>query len=123
MHVTDICRIPETAGLVTFTSSAGQAWGRWQDASPVGSSCLVEVDLPDPVTAWQPAQGPDALAGTPGADLTVCAVVDSVDSDGIVALRLASAIVLVEWDATEIPSPGERIRFSTPRVELYPYKL
>ncbi|MFE6699809.1 hypothetical protein [Streptomyces sp. NPDC057718] len=123
MHITGICKIPDTTNLVTFASSAGQAWGRWQGTPPTDSSCFVEVDIPDPVSAWEPAQGIDALTGTAEEVLDVCAVVDSVDHDGIVALRLASDIILVEWEAVERPSPGERIQFSTSRVELYPYQL
>ncbi|MET9768638.1 hypothetical protein [Streptomyces sp. NPDC006415] len=123
MQITDMRKIPGTTELVTFTSSAGHAWGRWHGTPPADSSCSVEVDIPDPVTEWEPAQGPDALTGAAGTDLNICAVVDSMDSDGIVALRLASAIILVEWEATEHPSPGERIQFSTSRVGIYPYKL
>lgn len=123
MHITGIRKIPDATELVTFTSSAGQAWGRWHGSPPTGSSGFVEVDIPDPVTTWEPAHGPDALAGTPETDLNVCAVVDSVDNDGIVALRIDSAIILTEWEAVERPSPGEWIQFSTSRVELYPYKL
>ncbi|MFI1780052.1 hypothetical protein [Streptomyces rubiginosohelvolus] len=84
---------------------------------------MVEVDIPDPVTTWEPTQGTDALAGAAEEILSVCAVVDSVDHDGIVALRLASDIILVEWEAVDRPSAGERIHFSTSRVELYPYQL
>lgn len=123
MRITDIDKIPGTAELVTFASSAGQAWGRWQGTPLTDSSCFVEVDIPDPVTAWEPAQGADALTGTAEEILNVCAVVDSVDHDGIVALRLASDIILVAWEAIDRPSPGERIQFSTSRVELYPYQL
>ncbi|APS21871.1 hypothetical protein TK78_25345 [Streptomyces sp. Tue 6075] len=123
MHITGICKIPDTTELVTFASSAGQAWGRWQGTPPTDSSCLVEVDIPDPVTVWESTQGTDALTGAAEEILSVCAVVDSVDHDGIVALRLASDLILVEWEAVDPPSPGERIQFSTSRVELYPYKL
>ncbi|MFD9405706.1 hypothetical protein ACFWBN_01615 [Streptomyces sp. NPDC059989] len=123
MHIVDIREIPGSPGSVTFTGSAGRAWGLWHGELPPDGSSHVEIDIPEPVTAWQPADSPDVLAGDPPADTTVCAVVDSVDEDGVVALRLASDIVLVDWEADGVPSAGERITFVTPGIELYPYTL
>lgn len=123
MQISDVREVPESAGLVTFRGPAGRAWGRWYGDLPPGSSCFVEIDIPNSITSWESAQEPDTLAGEPNEDLTVCAVVESVDEDGIVALRITSDIILVEWEAPEQVTPGQRIRFSTPSAEIYPYTL
>ncbi|MGW4629391.1 hypothetical protein [Streptomyces rubiginosohelvolus] len=123
MHIADIREIPDSAGLVTFTGPAGRAWGRWHGDVPPVSSCFVEIDIPDSITNWESTQKPDILTGEPEEELTVCAVIDSVDEDGMVALRMNSDIILVEWEATQQAAPGDRIRFSTPTVDIYPYTL
>ncbi|MET9887764.1 hypothetical protein ABZZ20_32435 [Streptomyces sp. NPDC006430] len=43
--------------------------------------------------------------------------------EGVVALRLASDVLLVDWGGAEVPVPGERIRFAVRLAELYPYAL
>ncbi|KOU21912.1 hypothetical protein ADK52_22835 [Streptomyces sp. WM6372] len=84
----------------------------------------MEIDIPDAVATWTPADlSADVLVAAPQGDVTVCAVVDSVDDDGVVSLRLGSDIVLVDWEADALPSAGQRVLFVTPVIELYPYTI
>ncbi|MFD5421446.1 hypothetical protein ACFWJT_25880 [Streptomyces sp. NPDC127069] len=124
VHIVNVQAIEGTSNEVTFSSSIGQAWGHWHGDLPADGSAHVEIDIPEPVTTWQPADRPaDALVGRPRSVVTICALVESVDDDGVVALRLASDIVLVDWEAVVPPPVGERIILTTATVELYPYTI
>ncbi len=113
VQITDIRGIPGSPGSpgspggVTFTGPAGQAWGLWHGEPPPGGASHVEIDISEPVTTWQPEDSPDVLAGEPLSELTVCARVESVDEDGVVALRLASDIVHPPRDLVGDPNAVE----------------
>ncbi|MFF4448346.1 hypothetical protein [Streptomyces sp. NPDC001502] len=111
------------SGRVVFSGPLGEAWGTWQgDESPQLGPTNVELDIPDAIEKWTSTDATESLEGPLGAPLTFCGIVESVGDDGVAAIRMASDIVLVEI-GPPAPSPGQRIMFHVPRIDLYPYSL
>nr|WSX77837.1 hypothetical protein OH826_30755 [Streptomyces sp. NBC_00899] len=51
-------------------------------------------------------------------------IVESVEDDGVVALRVGSDVLLLELaEGSLTPEPGQAVFLSVPRIELYPYEL
>ena len=120
---------------IVFRGPLGQAWARWRGAvtPSVGDAVDVEIDLPDDIVNWVHAEGPDALLmNAPGAPVRITATVAEDAEDAVVALRVGSDILLVEFATAGYPeeqgrpgklSIGDRIELSVPHVDVYPYSV
>ncbi|MGW0703783.1 hypothetical protein ACWD0A_31655 [Streptomyces sp. NPDC002867] len=104
-------------------------WGllhaRWHGTVPPGLHD-VEIDVPDAVTSWCPAEGPDLLENMqPNGPFRLRGSIEYLAEDERVAgLRLGGDVVLLEFtDEARLPRPGDRIEFVTPSIVLYPYEL
>ncbi|MFE5019272.1 hypothetical protein [Streptomyces sp. NPDC056690] len=121
---------------IVFSTPAGRAWARWlgSEVPRAGDAVDIEIDVPDDIENWALAEAPDALLGdAPGAPVRLRGVVVGVDADDpVVAVRIDTDIVLVEFTPTDHPgdrtdpakpSAGDHIEFTTARIDVYPYSV
>ncbi|GHF30479.1 hypothetical protein GCM10010359_35730 [Streptomyces morookaense] len=112
---------------VQFTSPAGSASGMWCDElEPQPGNYDVEFEIVGEVQRWdhaQPSRGRIEDAGDrPGVSIT--GMVERVDEDFTVALRVQSDILLIETPEHAPPvAPGTYLCFTVSCLELYPYQL
>ncbi|MDI9886869.1 hypothetical protein QMZ92_21485 [Streptomyces sp. HNM0645] len=111
---------------VAFTGPCGSAWGHWHGASdPETGVYNIELDIPEPVTDWRLTSGPDRISGDYAeGKVRLRGTVQSVDDDGVVALRIDTDIVLIEAGrGSSGVNIGDSVEFETPDMHLYPYAL
>lgn len=121
---------------IVFSAPAGRAWARWlgSEVPRAGDAVDVEIDVPDDIENWALANAPDALlADAPGDPVRLRGVVAGVDADDpVVAVRIDTDIILVEFTPTDHPgqrtdparpSAGDHIEFTTARIDVYPYSV
>ncbi|WP_327401694.1 hypothetical protein OG194_16955 [Streptomyces sp. NBC_01288] len=121
---------------IAFRSPLGQAWARWcGSGTPRGGDAVdVEIDIPDDVVHWVPAEGPDALlAEAAEAPVRIKGAVVAAAEDAVVSIRLGTDILLVEFATAghpdeqdrppDRPSIGNRIELSVPHIDVYPYSV
>ncbi|GGP59187.1 hypothetical protein [Streptomyces abikoensis] len=123
----DITRVLEAeSGAVCFSAPVGRGRGLWRGAVPPEVGAYdVEFEVPDVVRSW--GLVPSAGWGVEGDDeggVSVTGVVERIDDDSVVALRIQSDVLLVEiLDGPRPVAVGDCLRFTAPRLELYPYEL
>ncbi|MFI9584537.1 hypothetical protein ACIHCQ_22480 [Streptomyces sp. NPDC052236] len=114
--------------IVEFSGPAGSAWGYWRGSTePRVGEYNVEFDIPELVTSWHVAGGPDLIEGDfSQREVTLRGSVQSVgdNDDAVVAIRIDLDIVLVEvGDGIPVTCIGESIEFTVPNISLYPYSI
>ncbi|GAA2735504.1 hypothetical protein GCM10010360_29380 [Streptomyces nogalater] len=121
--------------VVAFRGTSGQAWGQWcgSETPQVGALADVEFDVPEEITQWTTADGPTMMTSDfPTSPVRIRGIVASVAEDSVVALRVDTDIVLVEFTGSmnsaqphqaEEPRLGDCIEFTTPRIDLHPYSV
>ncbi|MET9423512.1 hypothetical protein ABZY06_22820 [Streptomyces sp. NPDC006540] len=116
--------VGEAADFVTFTSSLGQAWGRWcgKGVPSVGNH-TVEFDVPGVIESWSEVEGAAAIVGDYRDGIVlVRGVIESVDEDGVAGLRVGTDVLLID-----VPQNAERVRvgmvveFTAEQIDIYPY--
>ncbi|MET9415955.1 hypothetical protein ABZY03_17590 [Streptomyces klenkii] len=129
MNIEVVAVIDDSAGLVSFTSPVGSAWGTWRGSeSPEPGRYHVELEIEAEPYPWVPsASGPPRVEGT-GTDGTrqirITGVVASMDDDSVMSLRVGSDIVLVEFpDGSAAPCPGRTVEFTVAGIGIYPYAV
>jgi|GEM_PF-801211 len=101
---------------VTFLSPYGQGEAEWRGQPPtLGQQYSVELELPQPL-AWgqeiTPASDPTPAVGTEEDGHFMVALVEQVDEDGCVTVRVGSSIVLLETTGMATVVGGYiRVRF------------
>ncbi|MFV8129080.1 hypothetical protein [Streptomyces syringium] len=116
-------------GAVEFTSPLGNAWGIWMGTQrPDPGTYHVEFEIPEQVDSWVPSEVPAGrIEGEQQGhtqQVSVSGIVENVDDDFMVTLRVGTDVILVEM-APSAPAvhKGEPITFSAATLELYPYQL
>jgi hypothetical protein len=103
---------------ITFANESISGRGSWQgDLPPVqGTHCEVDLELPRALV-WGETVG----AGDAPADQAVWyAQVEGELADGVLPLKIGSAICLVEIEAQDVFTIGERVWLIPSEIELYP---
>ncbi len=117
------------ARKVQFTCVAGGAWGFWKgEEGPGVGTYDVEFEIDEEVPSWShsPSSQGDFSAGQPGETdwISVSGVVERVDDDSVVTLRIRTDLVMIEMvDASGVLAQGDSITFSVKSLDLYPYQL
>ncbi|MCC2279167.1 hypothetical protein LKL35_27615 [Streptomyces sp. ET3-23] len=124
----EIVQIIDTENsLVRFTSPAGSASGVWcGEQKPQLGNYNVEFEIPDEVQCWTLAQAScgaiEDAGDRPGVSVT--GMVERVDEDSVVTLRIQSDVLLIETPKNaRMATPGTYLNFTAPFLELYPYQL
>ncbi|MFF4225691.1 hypothetical protein ACFYZH_22915 [Streptomyces abikoensis] len=111
---------------VCFSSPVGSGQGIWRGEGPPETGAYdVEFDVPDVVRSWGlVASSGRGIEGVDGFGVSVTGVVERIDDDSVVALRLETDVLLVEiLDGVRPVAVGDRLRFTASGLELYPYEL
>ncbi|MEV4872194.1 hypothetical protein [Streptomyces syringium] len=114
---------------VEFSSPAGNAWGAWKGRGyPSPGTYHVEFEIPEEITSWEPSGTTEGkIEGEwhgMARHVSISGVVENVDDDAVVSLRVGTDVVLVEMaSCARTVHAGEAITFKTPALDLYPYQL
>jgi hypothetical protein len=112
---------------VRFSCSAGTATAAWAGERPVrGHEYDVECDVPG-VVEWdagiRPSDQYDDLVVERGGRIFLRGRLEGVDADGVLALRIAESLVLIEADGNSPAASGARVQLEVPGITLYPTHL
>ncbi|MEU4210384.1 hypothetical protein AB0F13_10380 [Streptomyces sp. NPDC026206] len=115
--------------VVYFESPAGSSAAVWRGTQePRPGTYAVELEIPDAVQSWSLRSSPEErIVGVEEAGSTkasVTGVVERVDDDSVLVLRLKSDVLLVEMsEGAPKVAPGDCLTFTVSGLELYPYQL
>lgn len=111
---------------VRFSSEFGEATASWIGACPpTNTEHDVEFSIAEPIFIWQRNEG--AKDKTDLIEMThdgvrICAKVDGVDADGLVALRLRDSLIQVE-SRGPTPPIGIHVCIVVKAITLFPYNI
>ncbi|RLU90394.1 hypothetical protein CTZ27_20885 [Streptomyces griseocarneus] len=116
------------AKKVEFTCAAGSSWGRWRgEEAPELGVFDVELEIGEEVEQWFPAPSPaeEIDAGGPDAarSIALSGVVERVDDDSVLTLRIQKDLVTIELAGRDRPSQGDGISLKVKNLDIYPYWL
>lgn len=108
---------------VRFVMAFGASVALWHGEPPEQREYDVELEVPETLEWGRTILCVDAAAqpaiSTVEAGVRICGTLDSVDEDGVIAVRLGPSIFLVETIG-EMPAVGSRICLTTEGLELFP---
>ncbi|MEU3355705.1 hypothetical protein [Streptomyces sp. NPDC037389] len=85
----------------------------------------VEFEVPDVVRSWGLVPSPGwGIEDADGAGLSITGVVERIDDDSVVTLRIQADVLMVEMpDGAGEVAYGDWLKFVVSGLELFPYEL
>ncbi|MCP9620041.1 hypothetical protein FOH10_06595 [Nocardia otitidiscaviarum] len=115
---------PDEKVTVRFRNKEWVATWRGKTAVPKGSICQVELEVEE-IDTWRNIDAEAELsgAGTAHNQPTLCGLVSTVYTDGVIALDLDPGVVLIDSESLSEVQKGQRIQIVPHAVAIFPYSM